>query len=72
MKAKYPIANYVSTYRLFKSYALTINQLSTVAISSNVQESIRRPRWKKAMNEGMEALQKNATWERVPYHKERR
>ena len=62
---KYPINNYVSSHRLSESYALTINQLSKVSIPSNVQDALADPRWKKAMNEEMEALQKNSTWELI-------
>ena len=49
-----------------ESYAYTVNQLSTVSIPRNVQEALTDPNWKKAMNEEMEALQKNTTWELVP------
>ena len=35
-KTRYPISNYVSPHRLFESYAFSVNQLSTVSISSNV------------------------------------
>ncbi|PRQ42655.1 putative RNA-directed DNA polymerase [Rosa chinensis] len=65
-KAKYPIANHVSTHRLSESYALTVNQLSTVAIPRTVQEALDDPKWRIAMNEEMEALQKNDTWEIAP------
>ena len=36
---------------------------------SNVQDALANQRWRKAMNEEMEALQKNATWELVPLPK---
>jgi hypothetical protein len=62
---KYPISNYVSAHKLSESYALTINQLSKVSIPSNVQDALEDPKWKKAMNEEMEALQKTSTWELV-------
>ena len=50
-----------------ESYAYTVNQLSTVSIPRNVQEALTDPDWKKAMNEEMEALQKNSTWELIPH-----
>ena len=68
-KTKYPINNYVSSHRLTESYAFTVNQLSTVSIPSNVQDALADPKWRKAMYEEMEALQKNATWELVPLPK---
>ena len=68
-KTKYPINNYVSSHRLTESYAFTVNQLFTVSIPSNMQDALADPKWRKAMNEEMEALQKNATWELVPLPK---
>jgi len=52
----------VSSYRLSKSYEFTVNQLSTVSIPNSVQHALADPKWTKAVNEEMEALQKNATW----------
>ncbi|PRQ35290.1 putative RNA-directed DNA polymerase [Rosa chinensis] len=65
-KAKYPIANFMSNHRISGSHALVVDQLSIVSIPSNVQDALTDPKWTKAMNEEMEALQKNATWELVP------
>ena len=62
-KTKYPISNYTSTHRLSELYAFTVNQLSNVSIPSNIQDALADPKWTKAMNEEMEALQKNNTWE---------
>uniref|UniRef100_A0A6N2KJR5 Reverse transcriptase Ty1/copia-type domain-containing protein n=1 Tax=Salix viminalis TaxID=40686 RepID=A0A6N2KJR5_SALVM len=65
-KTKYPISDYVSSHRLSSSYALTVNQLSTVSIPSNVQDALADPKWTVAINEELEALQKNNTWELCP------
>ena len=59
----------MSSRRLTESYAFTVNQLSTVSIPSNVQDALVDPKWRKAMNEEMEALQKNVIWELVPLPK---
>lgn len=56
----------MSSHRLSESYALTVNHLSNVTIPSSVQDALLDPKWKKAMNEEMQALQKNGTWELVP------
>ncbi|KAL4555898.1 hypothetical protein LXL04_038530 [Taraxacum kok-saghyz] len=64
-KSRYPIDNYVSHHRLASSHALAINNLSSTSIPNNVQEAVKDEKWKKAMNEEMEALQKNETWELV-------
>ncbi|GLR00174.1 hypothetical protein GCM10007863_45950 [Dyella mobilis] len=71
-KVKYPIANYVSNHRLSPSCASFISQLSTVSIPSNVQEALKDPKWAQAMNDEMEALQKNSTWEMTSLPKGKR
>ena len=65
-KTKYPINNYISSHRLSRSHAFTVNQLSSISIPSNVQDALANPKWKKAMNDEMEALQKTSTWNLVP------
>ncbi|KAL6182252.1 hypothetical protein ACLB2K_043675 [Fragaria x ananassa] len=60
-KAKYLIANYMSNHRLAGSHALVINQLSSISIPSTVQDAMADPKWTQAMNEELEALQKNST-----------
>lgn len=56
----------MSTHRLSESYALSVNQLSNVSIPSSVHDALADPKWKKAMNGEMAALQKASTWELVP------
>ncbi|KAK9924142.1 hypothetical protein M0R45_032529 [Rubus argutus] len=65
-KAKYLVANFMSNHRLSESHALVVDQLSTVSIPSSVQDALANSEWTKAMNEELEALQRNATWELVP------
>lgn len=64
-KGRYSISNYVSPHRLARSHALIVEELTTTTIPSDVQEALNDERWKNAMNEEMEALQKNQTWELV-------
>jgi hypothetical protein len=45
------------------------NELSSHSVPSKVEEAIEDPRWVQAMNEEMEALNKNATWTLVPLPK---
>ena len=68
-KTKYPINNYISSYRLSRSHSFTVNQLSSLSIPSNVQDALADPKWKKAMNDEMEALKKTSTWNIVPLPK---
>lgn len=62
---KYPISNSVSYHRLSKENDSFVNQLSAVSIPSSVQEALKDSRWKEAMNEEIQSLQKNSTWEVV-------
>ncbi|XP_040362272.1 uncharacterized protein LOC112202395 [Rosa chinensis] len=64
-KAKYPVANYVSTHRLSKPYVAFVNQLSSVSLPSKVQDAMRDEKWMQAMTVEMDALEKNCTWELV-------
>lgn len=66
VKSKYSKANFVSTHRLSKSHASFMNQISSVCVPSKVHDVLKDPKWAKAMNEEMEALEKNNTWELVP------
>lgn len=63
--AKYPMSNFLSYHRLSKAYASFVDQLSVVPIPNNVQEASKDSRWVAAMNEEMQSLQKNSTWEVV-------
>jgi hypothetical protein len=65
-KSKYPVADVMSTHRLSKSYESFVNQISVVSVPNKVQDALCDPKWSKAMEEEMEALQKNDTWELVP------
>ncbi|KAI5440617.1 hypothetical protein KIW84_010192 [Lathyrus oleraceus] len=68
-RSRYPIANYVSMKDLSEPLKKFANELSSYSVPSNVEEAIEDPRWVQAMNEEMEALNKNATWTLVPLPK---
>ena len=55
-KAKYPVANFIYTKRLSKSYESFVNQISTVSVPNKVQDALGDPKWRKAMEEEMESL----------------
>ncbi|XP_035547289.1 uncharacterized mitochondrial protein AtMg00820-like [Juglans regia] len=59
------MSSYVSNHRLSESNQPFVNQLSTVSIPNSVQEALTDPRWKAVMNEEVESLLKNETWELV-------
>ncbi|CAL9016682.1 unnamed protein product, partial [Prunus brigantina] len=60
-KVKYPISNHVSTHRLSAPHAMLIKQLDSLSTPSSVEEALMDPNWKQAMNDEMQALQKNST-----------
>ncbi|KAM1530007.1 hypothetical protein ACFX1Z_019154 [Malus domestica] len=70
-KVKYPIAIHVSLHRLSTSCEVFVNQLSIVSIPCSVKDAMKDPRTR-AMNEKMEALQKNSTWELTNLPKEKK
>uniref|UniRef100_A0A2N9I5Z3 Reverse transcriptase Ty1/copia-type domain-containing protein n=1 Tax=Fagus sylvatica TaxID=28930 RepID=A0A2N9I5Z3_FAGSY len=69
---RYPISNYVSSHRLSPSCKAFANQLSFVSVPKNLQDALNNPRWKAAIVEEMEALQKNSTWKLVKLPKDKK
>ncbi|XP_020419978.1 uncharacterized protein LOC109949244 [Prunus persica] len=65
-KGKYLINNYISLSRLSESRVHYVKQLADISVPNNVTEALKDPKWKEAMNEEMQALQKNVRWELVP------
>ncbi|KAK2367103.1 putative mitochondrial protein [Trifolium repens] len=64
-KLKYPMSHYVSNQNLSESNKSFTNQLSIISIPNSVQDALADPKWKDAMNEEMDSLQKNKTWDLV-------
>ena len=64
-KPHYPMNNFVSYHRLSKENKTFVKQLSAISIPNSVQETMKDPKWKEAMNEEMRSLQKISTWEVV-------
>ena len=56
---QHPISNFVSYSHLSPS----LSKISTVSIPIYVQEALAEPKWKHAMFEEMQTLQKTGTWE---------
>ena len=69
---QYPISDYVSNHRLSSTYIAFTNHISSVSTPSSLQDALGDPKWKIAMVEEMEALQKNCTWELVDLPKGKR
>ena len=48
--------NFVSYHRLSKENKNFVQQLSAISIPNSVQEALKDPKWKEAMNEEMRSL----------------
>ena len=62
---QHPISNFTSLHHLSSTYRAFITQMSSVEIPSTIQEALRDENWRKAINEKMQALEKNETWDIV-------
>ena len=65
-KSKYPIANHISTQKLFEPLKALVHKLSADGVPDTVSEAMNNPKWIQAIEEEMKALQKNDTWALVP------
>ena len=68
-RSKYPIANYVSTQNLSEPLKTFTQTLSSFYIPRSVEEVLLNLKWAQAIQEELEALQKNNTWKLVPLPK---
>ena len=60
---QHPIANFISYENLSPNYRVFIANMSTVEIPKTWQEGFKKPEWRKAIDEEMNALKKNKTLE---------
>ena len=63
--SKYPIANYVLSHKLSKLGKAFVQQISNDSTPSSLKNALSDDQWTKAMEEEMDALQKNQTWDLV-------
>ncbi|WVZ66205.1 hypothetical protein U9M48_015462 [Paspalum notatum var. saurae] len=63
------ISNYVSYASLSSSYKSFLASLQLVQIPKDWKEAKHNPKWKEAMLEELAALEKNKTWDLVPFPK---
>ena len=61
------IANYVSYSSLSPAYRAFIASFQSIVIPKDWREAKNDPKWHEAMMEEMSALEKNKTWELVPF-----
>ncbi|RVW97173.1 Retrovirus-related Pol polyprotein from transposon TNT 1-94 [Vitis vinifera] len=60
---QHPINNHVSYGKLSQNFQAFITSLEDDRIPSNIQEALQQPEWKTAVQEEIQALEKNGTWE---------
>ena len=59
---KHPLSNFMSYDKINNKYKAFTNQLATNSILKNVEEALPDPKWKRAINKEMKALNKNQIW----------
>lgn len=64
-RSKFPIANYVSTQSLSEPLKTFTQKLSSCHIPNSFEEALSDTNWAQAIQEELEALQKNNTWKLV-------
>ncbi|WKA06926.1 hypothetical protein VitviT2T_024803 [Vitis vinifera] len=60
---QHPISNHVTYGKLSQNFQAFITSLEDDRIPSNIQEALQQPEWKTAVQEEIQALEKNGTWE---------
>jgi len=61
-RVRYPIESYVSYSKISHRYRKTIAAIDNNTEPTSYEEAIKDKRWRQAMNEEVQALQKNNTW----------
>ncbi|RVX00496.1 Retrovirus-related Pol polyprotein from transposon TNT 1-94 [Vitis vinifera] len=69
---QHPISNHVSYGRLSQNFQAFITSLEDDRIPSNIQEALQQPEWKTVVQEEIQALEKNGTWEISEFPKGKR
>ncbi|WVZ66155.1 hypothetical protein U9M48_015421 [Paspalum notatum var. saurae] len=64
---QHDLANFISYSNISPAYKTFIASLQTMPIPNDWRAAKQDPRWKEAMKEELLALQKNQTWELVPF-----
>ena len=66
------IAKYLSSQRLLGQYKVFISNISHLFIARTIQEALGNSEWRSAVQEEINALLKNRTWEIVDFPKEKK
>ena len=60
---RYPMSKYVSYEGLSPSFRSFVANISAIQIPSNIHDALKVPKWRAAVREEVQALEKNGTWE---------
>ena len=58
----HPIEKYVAYGKLTPMYRAFVSSLDLIQIPTDIYEALKDPKWKSAVDEEMNALEKNGTW----------
>ena len=64
-KKLYPLCNHVSLQRFSSTYKSFLVDIDKCTTPKSVSEALQDPRWKEAMDQEMDALIRNQTWNLV-------
>ena len=62
----YPLANYVSSHRLSKPFQAFVYSFDSITLPKTVDDALSSSSWRQAMEEELQALAQNHTWDLVP------
>jgi len=68
----YPIADFMSFEKFSPSHRTFLSKINTIPIPKTLHEALSNEKWKTAMREEMNALERNQTWEIVELPKEKK
>ena len=60
---QHPIGNFISYDKLSPTFRAFTSSITDIQIPQNIQEALKIPKWKAAVDEEIQALEKNHTWE---------
>ncbi|RVW59858.1 Retrovirus-related Pol polyprotein from transposon RE1 [Vitis vinifera] len=60
---QHPIGNFISYDKLSPTFRAFTSSITEIQVPHNIQEAFKYPKWKAAVDEEVQALEKNGTWE---------
>ena len=63
LNSQHPIEKYMSYGKLSQDYKAFVAFLDSTHVPRNIQEAFQHPEWTAAVNEELQTLAKNNTWE---------